>query len=807
MMDRRKFYKKVISEFSQVRAKRKLSFEDEIASNPTQEQQSSELTSLLDNNQPLTSIENMGDHVSSSRIFYKNHQSISKLEIHKNTDVPQIECLQNNNTDGHNTETPPTLEGIVDTVAEFQRTIDSNVIDSNVITNTMENLVAKDAASDPINIKQNTKQSKRPRLNKKTYCEFISDNEDPFFTDGSSSWSDTGNTSSDTSTHNKRPKKKIVKKTQKVSKELASKTDDIDIVGEKGKRTKRINYRKNRKDLKNRGQEYTRADGTIRSKREIKPNPCIGKKCGNGCQNVTEERRLSLFHHFWSLSSARQRDWIVNMSRRNSIKRKRSKDSGKRSFSYEYYINDNEDRRRVCQQFLLNTLDITQTYVHYTLTNSIEGSAKDDLRGKIIPANKTKETTRQSVINFIKKLPALPSHYCRKDTTKLYLPVEFRNQKNLYRIYKGEKTSEGIDYVSEKIFLNIFNTEFNIGFHIPKKDKCLKCIKFDAANTEESKAEKEDHLMEKKASKERYSFHREMSQKRTDLICTSFDLQKVLNTPHGESMLLYYSRKYAVYNLCFYENGSREGFCYIWGETEGKRGSNEIASIIQKYIDLVDARISVKHLILYSDSCPGQNKNRIILSAIHNALKNCENIVSIQMNYLLPGHTEMSVDSMHSVIKGAVKNTIVWAPSQWATVCQLARKEPKPYNVSYLDHTDFKGYGTFADKYFRGNLTGKISKIRVATFKKSKINQMSVKYSMRSDEEEEIIPIIMGGINSKVVDQLYKTPLPITKTKYNDLKKLCDDQVIPKLFQKEYINLPSVTGIDTLAETDIDDIM
>ncbi|XP_050498661.1 uncharacterized protein LOC114332598 isoform X4 [Diabrotica virgifera virgifera] len=95
MMDRRKFYKKVISEFSQVRAKRKLSFEDEIASNPTQEQQSSELTSLLDNNQPLTSIENMGDHVSSSRIFYKNHQSISKLEVDHVKRIWEMEkCIQ-----------------------------------------------------------------------------------------------------------------------------------------------------------------------------------------------------------------------------------------------------------------------------------------------------------------------------------------------------------------------------------------------------------------------------------------------------------------------------------------------------------------------------------------------------------------------------------------------------------------------------------------------------------------------------------------------------------------------------------------
>lgn len=91
------------------------------------------------------------------------------------------------------------------------------------------------------------------------------------------------------------------------------------------------------------------------------------------------------------------------------------------------------------------------------------------------------------------------------------------------------------------------------------------------------------HLKEKEASKARLAFHRELCKKNNSMLCTSFDLQKVLNTPHGESMLLFYSRKYTAYNLCFYETGTRNGFCYTWGETEGKRGGNEIATILQKY--------------------------------------------------------------------------------------------------------------------------------------------------------------------------------------------------------------------------------
>ncbi|CAG9791684.1 unnamed protein product [Diatraea saccharalis] len=81
-------------------------------------------------------------------------------------------------------------------------------------------------------------------------------------------------------------------------------------------------------------------------------------------------------------------------------------------------------------------------------------------------------------------------------------------------------------------------------------------------------------------------------------------------------------------------------------------------------------------------------------------------------------HTSMPVDSVHAVIERSVKNSIIYAPSQWATVFQLARKNPKPNNVEIMSHQDFKSWDSISEKYFKNNLVGKISKNRIVTFKK-----------------------------------------------------------------------------------------
>ena len=87
------------------------------------------------------------------------------------------------------------------------------------------------------------------------------------------------------------------------------------------------------------------------------------------------------------------------------------------------------------------------------------------------------------------------------------------------------------------------------------------------------------------------------------------------------------------------------GFCYFWNEAEGKHGACEIASCLWKWLKILD--VGVKKVTLYSDSCPGQNKNIIIASMFLAAVKSLD-IEEINQKFLEPGHTQMEVDSIHA---------------------------------------------------------------------------------------------------------------------------------------------------------------
>lgn len=110
---------------------------------------------------------------------------------------------------------------------------------------------------------------------------------------------------------------------------------------------------------------------------------------------------------------------------------------------------------------------------------------------------------------------------------------------------------------------------------------------------------------------------------------------------------------------------------------------------MRKYINNVDLKGKVKHLLLYCDSCLGQNKNMIVLTCLNEILKKCNTLLSIQINFLLPGHTYMPVDSMHSIIDKSLRGIIVWAPLQWSTIFTMSKKSPRPYEVEVLNYADF----------------------------------------------------------------------------------------------------------------------
>lgn len=123
---------------------------------------------------------------------------------------------------------------------------------------------------------------------------------------------------------------------------------------------------------------------------------------------------------------------------------------------------------------------------------------------------------------------------------------------------------KNISPVSNAVFKNKWNTEYNIGIHAPKKDKCAFCegYKNKYTKTDEDTLHYTQHIEEKIFTTEGFKKDQEKSGQ-NGFLCCSFDLQKVLNTPWGNSMLLFYSRKLAYYNLSIYESKTKNGYCYL----------------------------------------------------------------------------------------------------------------------------------------------------------------------------------------------------------------------------------------------------
>jgi len=49
------------------------------------------------------------------------------------------------------------------------------------------------------------------------------------------------------------------------------------------------------------------------------------------------------------------------------------------------------------------------------------------------------------------------------------------------------------------------------------------------------------------------------------------------------------------------------GYMLMWDEATETRGSDEIVSCILKFVEMLHKKCN--HLVIYSDNCPGQNKN------------------------------------------------------------------------------------------------------------------------------------------------------------------------------------------------------
>jgi len=73
--------------------------------------------------------------------------------------------------------------------------------------------------------------------------------------------------------------------------------------------------------------------------------------------------------------------------------------------------------------------------------------------------------------------PVSSADYQRTGTKRRHLGSDLNIHK-MYDLYKEDCVGKGLTFVKPGVYQNIFRNEFNMSFHVPKKDMYMKCEQY-----------------------------------------------------------------------------------------------------------------------------------------------------------------------------------------------------------------------------------------------------------------------------------------------------------------------------------------
>lgn len=424
------------------------------------------------------------------------------------------------------------------------------------------------------------------------------------------------------------------------------------------------------KDQKNSFQDKQRAE------RKIKPRcTCLRKSC----KSITDDQRQSIFKLMWSKMSWDQRKIYVSNTVLVIATKRKVVNYSRRSLSLNYSLNVNNTVVQVCKKMYLNTTGLGEWYVKNAAQSSDHGiveNSKSVLESRAMPSTSTSDKTKVDFVKyFLENLIKLPSHYCRKTTSKLYLDHVFTSMADVFKAFE-ECTIKEKKPAANRTTFNKYFKEMNLAIFHPRKDRCDVCVKFEVGNLPE--AEYLLHVNKKNmAQNEKIADKKDAENGSCHVIC--MDVQAAKLCPKTLAGSMYYKTKLTCHNFTVYNLKTKDATCFWFDETAADSQASTFASFLVQYLqsNFLDAGDKIP-INIYSDGCTAQNRNCILSNAL--LYLSVKFNVEITQKFLEKGHTYMECDSVHSCIEKRINKRDVYLPSDYHRMTIEARPE-QPYKV------------------------------------------------------------------------------------------------------------------------------
>lgn len=187
----------------------------------------------------------------------------------------------------------------------------------------------------------------------------------------------------------------------------------------------------------------------------------------------------------------------------------------------------------------------------------------------------------------------------------------------------------------------------------------------------------------------------------------------------------FYLRQLTVNVFCITNLKTNFSKFYVYHEGIAGKGPNEVTSLIDDYIKS-EIPPNIKHLLLFSDSCGGQNKNHTLLRYL-SALVELKKFETIEQFYPVRGHSFLPCDRAFGCIKRKLKKVDrIYSLRQIMKI--IISSCPSKFLVHLVQPSDIINFKIWWKTWFKKSCLSECSHGRNVP-KTQKINFLISKYS------------------------------------------------------------------------------